>query len=164
MSDTQCKILLDTNVWVDNYCPGHAGFESAHKLITVACRQNALLLYAFHSIKDVQFVVSREIRRRIIEEQGSIDERTALAVREMSWGCIKNMVELATAVGGDVADVWLSMKYLQMHPDLEDNLVISACRRAEADYLVTNDRQLILDADVVAKTPEQMIALLELKR
>lgn len=50
-----------------------------------------------------------------------------------------------------------------MHPDLEDNLAVCACKRAEADYLATNDRQLIANADAAAKTPEQMLTLLGLR-
>ncbi|HQE69842.1 MAG TPA: hypothetical protein PK071_01825 [Atopobiaceae bacterium] len=44
-----------------------------------------------------------------------------------------------------------------MHPDLGDNLAVCACKRAGADYLAANDRQLIANADAAAKTPEQML-------
>ena len=43
-----------------------------------------------------------------------------------------------------------------------DNLVLAACRRAKADHLVTSDQSLIAHADVIAKTPEEMLALMGL--
>ena len=82
------------------------------------------------------------------------------AIRQLAWGCMRNMNEVATPIGADVSDIWLADKYLKIHPDFEDNLVLAACRRVKADFLVTNDAQLIAHADVVAKTPEQMLQLL----
>lgn len=40
-----------------------------------------------------------------------------------------------------------------LHRDYEDNLVLAACKRAQVDYLVTNDRKLLEHADLAAKTP-----------
>jgi len=41
-------------------------------------------------------------------------------------------------------------------------LVLAACKRAAADYLVTNDRKLLEHADIAAKTPRQMMPILVL--
>lgn len=163
MSTEGLRIMVDANVWVDNYCADHVGSTAAKRFLQVARAQGAELLYPFHCIKDVQYVIAHEFKRAARRERGPVSEETARAIREVSWGCVRNMSELATAVGGDISDVWLALKYLKINPDLEDNFVLSACRRADADYLVTSDKALIEAADVVAKTPEQMIALLELK-
>ena len=72
------------------------------------------------------------------------------------------MTENATAVGADASDLWLADKYLALHRDYEDNLVLAACKRAAADYLVTNDRKLLEHADIAAKTPRQMMPILAL--
>ena len=162
MSARSLYIMVDTCVWVDNYCIDHAGGEAAKRFLALARAAGAELLFPFHCIKDVQYVIAHEFKRAATREQGSVSESMALAIREASWACVRNMSELATAVGGDISDVWLAQKYLRIHPDLEDNLVLAACRRAQADYLVTRDAALISAADVVAKTPEQMVELLSL--
>ena len=45
--------------------------------------------------------------------------------------------------------------------DFEDDLIIAAARRANADYLVTNDKELALHSPVVALDPMTMLAVLE---
>ena len=75
---------------------------------------------------------------------------------------VRNMTENATAVGADASDLWLADKYLALHRDYEDNLVLAACKRAQVDYLVTNDRKLLEHADLAAKTPRQMMPILAL--
>lgn len=162
MSTEALRIVVDSNVWVDNYCIDHPGGEVAKRFLSAALARGAELLYPFHCIKDVQYVLDHEFKRAALRELGAVDEKVALASREAAQACVRNMNELATAVGGDVSDVWIALKYLKINPDLEDNLVLSACRRAHADYLVTSDASLIAASDVAAKTPEQMIALLEL--
>ena len=40
--------------------------------------------------------------------------------------------------------------------------MLAACKRAQVDYLVTNDRKLLEHADLAAKTPCQMMPILAL--
>ena len=83
------------------------------------------------------------------------------AIKQSAVSSVRAIMEFYTAVGADGSDLWLADKYLPMHGDFEDNLVLSACRRAKADYLVTNDQGLIGHADILAKTPADMATLLE---
>jgi len=62
-------------------------------------------------------------------------------------------------VGADEADVWLAAKYRALNEDLEDNLVLAAANRAKADYLITNDTQLIAKSPVPALTPRDWLAI-----
>lgn len=98
--------------------------------------------------------------RRMAAAEGQLGERSARAVRETVWGCVNNMCELATAVGVDEGDVWLARKYKSLLGDLEDNLVLAAARRVQADYVVTSDRELIQHLPVAALTPQDMLAVL----
>lgn len=41
-------------------------------------------------------------------------------------------------------------------------MVLAACKRAQVDYLVTNDRKLLEHVDLAAKTPRQMMPILVL--
>jgi predicted nucleic acid-binding protein len=157
------RVLVDTCVWVDNYCADHAGGADAKRFLQMAVGQGAELLYAVHATKDVLYVLESEFKRAARRELGTLDEPTVRAAKRAALGCMRNMCDLATAVGADVSDVWLADKYLRIHGDFEDNLVLAACRRAKADYLVTNDRALIAHADVVAKTPREMLDLMRLE-
>ncbi|MBR3157486.1 MAG: PIN domain-containing protein [Atopobiaceae bacterium] len=156
------RIMVDTCVWVDNYCPDHVGCKAARSFFDQALSLEAELLYAVHACKDVLYVLEHEFKRAAKRELGSIDESQARAARSAAWACMRNMCELATAVGADGSDVWLAEKYRRIHSDFEDNLVLAACKRANANYLVTNDKSLIAHADVLAKTPRQMSELFKL--
>lgn len=60
----------------------------------------------------------------------------------------------------DEADLWLACRYRTLTWDLEDNVVLAAAQRAEADYLVTSDRALIQRATVAVLAPGDMTAVL----
>ena len=161
MSESRVRLMVDTNVWIDAYCANHTGFDAANALIHVAEHNGVELFYTIHGLTDVLYVVEQEYRRQARGERGSVADHEARAIKEAALACMRNVMELGTAVGADGSDLWLADKYLPVHGDIEDNLVLAACRRACADYLVTNDRTLISHADVVAKTPEDMVRLFE---
>jgi predicted nucleic acid-binding protein len=81
----------------------------------------------------------------------------AEAIRDIAWACVDNMSELGTPVGADESDLWLARKYRRLHPDLEDDLVLAAAERAQADYLVTSDEALLRKAMVPALSPEDFV-------
>ena len=152
-------LLLDTNVWVDNYCVDHASNKVVRELLSAAYEKGITLMYPASSIKDVFYVLGHEFRR-IASQGGVLSESDARAVNEVVWGCVNNMCEIATAVGVDEGDMWLARKYKSLTGDLEDNLVLAAAQRAKADYLVTSDRALIQRATVAALTPANMLKTL----
>lgn len=156
-------LLLDTNVWVDNYCVDHSSNEVVRRLIARAHAQGHTLVYPACIIKDVFYVLDHEFRR-VAARDGELGEADAHAVREIVWGCINNMCELATAVGADEGDVWLARKYKPLNADLENNMVLAAAQRAHADYLVTSDMELIQKATVAALTAANMLAVLETRQ
>jgi predicted nucleic acid-binding protein len=72
------------------------------------------------------------------------------------------MRDFATAVGVDEADLWLASKYRSVSSDFEDNVLIAAAQRANADYLVTWDAALLRTPIVRTATPLEMLALIDL--
>ena len=160
MSGAPLKIMVDANVWVDSFCVDHAESLAARAFIGQAAETGALLFFPVHIAKDVLYVVQHELKRRVIAKKGSADETSARAIGEAALAFVRNMTENATAVGADASDLWLADKYLALHCDYEDNLVLAACKRAQVDYLVTNDRKLLEHADLAAKTPRQMMPIL----
>lgn len=153
-------LLLDTNVLLDEYIPTRPSSAESRQLIDLALEQGHTLLYAARAIVDVHYVISRTFKQMVREERGIVLEEDAIAIAEIAWGCIDNLCELATAVGMDNSDVWLARKYRALNDDFEDNFVLAAAERANADFIVTNDRQLLRKATVAALSPKDMLALL----
>ncbi|MDO4890504.1 MAG: PIN domain-containing protein [Coriobacteriaceae bacterium] len=162
-SDARTVLLLDTNVWLDNYLPDRPGSTAARSLISSAITHGAVLAYPATIAKDVFYLLERSAKRAIRETTGTVSTEDATAARAYAWGCLDNMRELATAVGIDEPDIWLAGKYRQFNSDFEDNLVLAAAERIHADYLVTSDEQLMRHASIAALAPKHMTDLLTLK-
>jgi predicted nucleic acid-binding protein len=95
-------------------------------------------------------------------EKGGVRDADAASARAFAWGCLQNMRDFATAVGVDEADLWLASKYRSVSSDFEDNVLIAAAQRANADYLVTWDAALLRTPIVRTATPLEMLALIDL--
>jgi len=160
VSGAPLKIMVDANVWVDSFCVDHAESLAARAFIGQAT--GALLFFPVHIAKDVLYVVQHELKRSVLASGRVLDEASARAIGDAALAFVRNMTEYATAVGADASDLWLADKYLALHRDYEDNLVLAACKRAQVDYLVTNDCKLLEHADLAAKTPRQMMPILAL--
>ncbi len=154
-------LLLDTCVWLDNYLGSRPGSVAAHGLIVEALKRDISLMYAVTTVKDFHYIVAQTLKRERRRAGEEVTEEAAGADNQAAWACVENMRGIATAVGMDASDVWLAEKYRTLHRDIEDNLVIAAAQRANADILVTDDHELIRHAPVAAMTPEDALKLLE---
>ena len=137
MSGAPLKIMVDANVWVDSFCVDHAESLAARAFIGQATETGALLFFPVHIAKDVLYVVQHELKRSVLASGGALDETSARAIGDAALAFVRNMTENAMVVGADASDLWLADKYLALHRDYEDNLVLAACKRAQVDYLVT---------------------------
>ncbi len=163
---TPAKVLLDTNVWIDAFDGNRKDrCAVANQLISACVTSNVELLYAAVSVKDVYYVLnaSQKHAARQANEQGVLNDNDTRAIEEYAHACTRSMEEVATVVGMDASDLWLAHKLRRIHPDLEDDLVLAAAERAQADYLVTSDDALIRHATVAALRPKDLLALLEAK-
>ena len=161
MSQVAERVLLDTNVWLDAFLPRRAAGSAARELIAYALQHNVELLYPVHIVPDV-FYLSFIAIKRSLQGQGP-DELVAQAARTTAWEYVNTMHEIATAVGADGSDVWLASKWEHLHPDVEDNMVLAAAKRAKTDYVVTGDKQLLAHAPlagVAAVLPQDMLDVL----
>ena len=161
MSQVAERVLLDTNVWLDAFLPRRVSGSVARELIAFALRHHVALLYPVHIVPDV-FYLSFIAIKRFLQGQGT-DELVARAARTTAWEYVNTMREIATAVGADGSDVWLASKWEHLHPDVEDNMVLAAAKRAEADYVVTGDKKLLAHASlagVAAVSPQDMLNVL----
>lgn len=160
MKKGSLRLLLDTNVLLDEFISTRPSSSISRRLINLALDQGHVLLYPARAIVDVHYVISHTFKQMVREERGSVSEADALAIAEIAWKCIDSLCELATAVGMDDRDVWLARKYRALHGDFEDNFVLAAAERAKVDFLITSDRQLLRKATVAALSPKDMLALL----
>lgn len=156
------RILVDTNVWIANYLPTREGHKSSRSFLRAAWANDVMLLYPAPIIKDVFYLLGLEYKRQIRNEKGMLSDGDAAVVNELAWGCVENMREVATAVGVDETDIWTACKYKRLSKDFEDNLVIAAALRAEADHIVTLDQKLLKKAPISALVPDDIQTLLEI--
>lgn len=156
-------LLLDTNIWLDLFLPHRPGREAAISLLEEAELRQASLMYPSQAILDVYQKV-RADNKRWIRQSRTLTETDALAIKRLAWDYVNTMRTIATAIPVDANDVALACAFRDSHDDLEDDLVLAACKRAHANYLVTNDSTLAGHAPIEAKTPEEMLELLRTGR
>lgn len=164
MSERQLRLVLDVNVLLDNYLPARPHHKDAKKLVALALERDALLLYPITALPDFFFIAQASVKRAMREERGELTEGDALIARKLAWAFVDNLEQIATAVAADESDRWLASKERVAHPDLEDNLIVAAAQRCDADFLITNDTQLIAHALVACSDVQTMIARLESSR
>lgn len=155
------SLLLDTNIWLDNYISERPLSGISQSLIDFANSHNIALLYAIPSLKDTYYGVTMFLKRAARIDGKNIDAGMADAINKMAFASVKNMSELATAVGVDASDVWLALKLFNLHSDVEDDLILAAMERSEASFLVTNDAQLVRHAKCAVMTAQDMLDYLE---
>ena len=157
-------VLVDTNIWLDNYLGFRPGSTTSRAFFEAATLAEADLFYPAHIARDVAYLVESLLKQDSRESGDSIDEAAALAAKQIARSCVQNMSELATAIGADGSDVWLALKYWSLTNDMEDALVIAAAERAGVDMIVTRDKKLASKAPFPVFSPEDSIALFEMNR
>ena len=153
-------ILVDTNVWLDNYLGGRPGSTASRNFIDRARTYGARLTYPVHCLNDFYYLIQADLKRNTRNGK-NLSENEALAIRETAWACVEHLRTLATAIAADESDAWRACKYRPLTNDLEDNFVLAAAERAEVDFIVTNDRQLLQKATVNAYTPADAALMLQ---
>lgn len=161
MNSPARRILVDTNVWVDNYVSTRPSSPDAQAFFDSAFAAGVELLYPVHSLKDVYYLIGAYLKRQARSLDTELTEQKVRAISELAWGAAKNMHENATAVGADESDAWKALKYRTLTNDLEDSFVLAAAERAQVDMLVTSDVKLIAKATVPAHTPADACILLQ---
>ena len=84
MSREPLRIMVDTNVWVDSYCPDHSESDASRAFLTESMKEEAQLFFPVHIAKDVLYIIRHELKRAILSETGSIDGETSRAIAQIS--------------------------------------------------------------------------------
>ena len=150
MTGCPSMVLLDTNVWLDDFIPSRARHDVVRKMIDRLIRSDVTLLFAMTSTKDVYYALASYFKGEV---RRSADEA--------AWGFLQLMGRIATPVGVDMSDYWVASQLKYVHHDYGDNLVVAAAQRARADCLVTSDEALLRHAPLAAYSPEDMLRYLD---
>lgn len=154
-------ILVDTNVWLDYYLGFRSGHRESIELLDLANDLDIVVLCPVTTTKDLFYLIAADFKREYRRQHdGVLDSGAAAAAGETAWACLRNLEEIATAVGCDQSDVSLARVQRSLHEDYEDNLVIAAAQRANADLLVTNDEHLVRHSPVAALTCDDAVKYL----
>lgn len=154
-------LLLDTNVWIENYIGERALATKSRALVDYCIEHEIELLVSASSLKDVYYNIGRYLKARARAEGNEITESFASAIEQIAWGDIRNLMENVTLVPLDTSDFFEARCFYEVHRDFEDDLILAAAVRAKADYLITNDKKLLAHAPVATLTPADMLTLLE---
>lgn len=155
-------LLVDTNVWLDYFMGGRSGHDEACRLISTAIENDVRLLHASLCTKGLFYLVSAGFKHACRQQNGGVlTEQAATTARETAWACLKTLGTLSSPVGCDQSDIWLAEKQRALHDDFEDDLVIAAAMRSNADVLVTRDEKFLCHCPVAALCPADAIKLLQ---
>ena len=155
-------IMVDTNVWVDLYVPNRPNREASLAFFEQAVRSEVEIVFTLEIARAVFRVVAYEAKRWVRQGTGELSEAYAHAIANHAWDFVQDMQEYGTPVGSSTPDLWMATKLRDVHPEIEDNLIVAACMRLDTDYLVTNDAKLLRHAPVAAVDPQMMTRLLQL--
>ena len=152
-------LVIDTNVWVD-YLLGIEPFCSdIVKLFQTANERDVSLLYTPTTLKDVFYIVPRQLRRE--EPSNDPDSSSEVGARtRIAWACVETITSISSAAPQSMAECNLAWMLRHKHSDFENNLVIAAAETCNADYVITYDRQLINRFAPACITPGQATDLL----
>ena len=155
------RLLLDTNVWIDNFDGTRPGSASSRRLINTCLHKGIDLLFSASSARDVYYIITSRLKSLERSSHGAVSEQKALAISAYATACVTNMDDYATAVGLDGADIWIAQRYQRIHSDFEDCLLMAAAERASVDALVTNDEKLLCHSVVAALSVHDALALID---
>ena len=129
------KLLIDTNVWLDYFL----------------ARTNA-------TRPIVEFL------SRAAEAEDIVIATLAEAIAgadETAWACVRliRQKSIIASVGAD--EVFDSFVFKYHHNDFEDDLMLGVANRIDADYVVTEDKNLIKHTNGVCINVQQALKLVE---
>ena len=154
------KLLLDTNVWVD-YAEGNpATIQSIMQVLDARTKKRAVLYVSPLSLKDAFYLIQLRSKRALEAEHGSCSPGDYLAIQDMAAACVRMFMDFALVVPLGHNECLHAMSLRPVHGDFEDDLIVAAAARVNADYLVSSDKRLRHHAPVACLTPQEAAALL----
>lgn len=159
--DVPLKILVDTNIWLDYFLVRGAHHDAVNTFIArVHEREDIVLFIPSLSLKDLAYQLASLMKHDARRAGKDITPDIAAAAREVSWGCIRAVLEKSLVALVGRAEVLGAFTYKHVHDDFEDDLVLSALDAIDADFLMTHDVALKRHMGDLCVTAEEGLALL----
>ena len=94
-------------------------------------------------------------KRALEAEHGSCSPGDYLAIQDMAAACVRMFMDFALVVPLGHNECLHAMSLRPVHGDFEDDLIVAAAARVNADYLVSSDKRLRHHAPVACLTPQE---------
>ena len=155
------KILVDTNIWLDYFLARSAHHTAVSRFIARALEcENIVLYIPSLSLKDLAHQLASLMKLDARRAGKDVTPDIAAAAREVSWGCVRNVLEKALVAPISRTEVLGAFTYKRIHDDFEDDLVLAALDAVDANFLMTHDEALRRHTDDFCITAEEGLELL----
>lgn len=156
------KILVDTNVWLDYFLARGAHHDAVSMFVARACeREDIALCIPSLSLKDLAYQLASFMKLDARRAGKDVTPDIAAAAREVSWGCVRNVLEKALVAPVGRAEVLSAFTYKRIHDDFEDDLVLASLDAAGCQLLMTHDTALKRHMGDLCLTAEEGLELLD---
>lgn len=153
------KLLIDTNVWLDYFLARTNATRPIVELFSRAAEAEDIVLFSSSlSVKDVYYILGRTMKANA-RRGGALTPETIAGADETAWACIRliRQKSIIASVGAD--EVFDSFVFRHHHNDFEDDLILGVANRIDADYVVTEDKNLIKHTNGVCIDAHQALRL-----
>ena len=155
------KILVDTNIWLDYFLARGAHHDAVSTFIARACEREDIALYIPSlSLKDLAYQLASLMKLDARRAGKDITPDIAAAAREVSWGCVRNVLEKALVAPVGRTEVLGAFTYKRIHDNFEDDLVLGSLDAADCQLLMTHGTALRRHMGDLCLTAEEGLELL----
>lgn len=155
------KILVDTNILLDYFLARSAHHHAVSAFIARAYeREDIVLCVPSLSLKDLAYQLASLMKLDARRAGKDITPDIAAAAREVSWGCVRSVLEKALVGPIGHTEVLGAFTYKRIHDDFEDDLVLAALDAVDANFLMTHDDALGRHVGDFCITAEEGLELL----
>lgn len=155
------KILVDTNIWLDYFLARGVHHHAVSAFIAKAYEREDIALYVPSlSLKDLAHQLASLMKLDARRAGKDITPDIAAAAREVSWGCVRSVLEKALVAPVSRMEVLGAFTYKRIHDDFEDDLVLAALDSVDANFLMTHDDALGRHVGDFCITAEEGLELL----
>ncbi|WP_418722683.1 type II toxin-antitoxin system VapC family toxin [Enorma sp.] len=155
------KILVDTNIWLDYFLARSGHHHAVSTFIAKAYEREDIVLYVPSlSLKDLAYQLASLMKLDARRAGKDVTPDIAAAACEVSWGCVRNVLEKALVAPIGHTEVLGAFTYKRIHDDFEDDLVLAALGAVDANFLMTHDAALRRHVGDFCITVEEGLELL----
>lgn len=81
MTSLPCRILIETNIWLDEYIGIRPNGEISRQLFDICFAKEIAFFYALPSIKDVYYLIISNLKNQARRQEESLTEKRLLLLK-----------------------------------------------------------------------------------